>query len=742
MPAEPPSLPIETPPAPARRPPASLPLGFALAALAAIPLVHWESEFQATKLAFLVFAASAALAAWVRDARERGAAAIPAPRFFAVALALLAWQTFSIAWSPTPMRGVEVTLRVGSQLTLAWILLAEGAGFAALAEAAALPAALVSIYGILQWKGWVEVPVDNYGLPNISATMGLTNYASELLAALFPWMVFAVGERRGARRFALFLSLFLSLAYLLLAKNRASWLGFLAGGGILLAVPLVRGTWRPRPARTAAAAGGLVLLALLLYATTDFGADLADRFASIFRFRRGDSDVVFRLLTWKATVRMWLAHPLLGVGAEGLEVAYPRFLGAKLAAMVAASRTYVNRAHDEPLEILATFGAVGLALWLWVLARAGRGILAGLRPSGPPERARESTGLLASLAALLVTSLFSFNLQGQATGLVFWIAASRAAALREERSRRSFDPDASWLTPTLSVGLLLLVAACYQGFRFAGGELNHRRGSILLKVKAWDAAADAYAKAIRWYPYPPAYHFNLAVALANEGRLADAGQSLAEVIRLDPNHPVAHEFLGEILARGGRMGEAAREYLRAAEVSPERRGVLVKQAGEIYLVSGDAAAAYKTCAEAAEQGDPDALYCAAESLRPLGRSTEARDLMGKLLKIRPDYPGGHRLMGLTLRGMGETVAAAAELREAIRQDPHDGVAWYALATELLRAGHRTEAQDAVMRAVLEDASLAERAVTDPDFAPLRGTEAFRRMREQAKKAAKPEGKGP
>jgi Flp pilus assembly protein TadD len=41
-------------------------------------------------------------------------------------------------------------------------------------------------------------------------------------------------------------------------------------------------------------------------------------------------------------------------------------------------------------------------------------------------------------------------------------------------------------------------------------------------------------------------HYNLGLALARQGRLAEARQQFAEVLRLDPNHTGARRLLSAI----------------------------------------------------------------------------------------------------------------------------------------------------------------------------------------------------
>jgi Flp pilus assembly protein TadD len=52
-----------------------------------------------------------------------------------------------------------------------------------------------------------------------------------------------------------------------------------------------------------------------------------------------------------------------------------------------------------------------------------------------------------------------------------------------------------------------------------------------------------YTTALRLQPGSVKAHYNLGVALANQGRVAEARQHFVAILRLDPTHAAARQFL-------------------------------------------------------------------------------------------------------------------------------------------------------------------------------------------------------
>ena len=116
-----------------------------------------------------------------------------------------------------------------------------------------------------------------------------------------------------------------------------------------------------------------------------------------------------RLSVWRAGLEGFAERPVLGWGPENYLVAYGRH-----AAGYAATAEVHDYAHNKPVEVAATTGAAGLAVWLaqWGLALAVP--LLAARRAAPPERA-VAVFASAALAGHLVQLQFLFD---SSTGLL------------------------------------------------------------------------------------------------------------------------------------------------------------------------------------------------------------------------------------------------------------------------------------------------------------------------------------
>jgi putative inorganic carbon (HCO3(-)) transporter len=129
---------------------------------------------------------------------------------------------------------------------------------------------------------------------------------------------------------------------------------------------------------------------------------------------------------WRATWKLFVAHPLAGVGMGGYWTAIP--------AVHNASGTMTpQEAHNDYLELLASGGVIGLALAAWF------GIVVFMRTRknlGSPNRFRRAVcyGAAIGIAGVAVHSLVDFGLHTIVNALVFTTLIAIATSKREWQS--------------------------------------------------------------------------------------------------------------------------------------------------------------------------------------------------------------------------------------------------------------------------------------------------------------------
>ncbi len=221
-------------------------------------------------------------------------------------------------------------------------------------------------------------------------------------------MVFRRGGRYEARLFHLALALPVGAA-LILANSRGGILTMMCQL-LLLALLVVPVPARWRGGLVAPAARAVIVLslvALAAVAVVRVGGERVVSNLSTVSEELGPGDATTRWNTrrldiWRATVEMIKDHPLAGVGFGGYWTAITEYHDA--------SGAYTpQQAHNDYLEILASGGVIGCALFLWlavvVLRRARKALL-----EGDSFRRAACLGALTGLFGVAVHSLFDFGL--------------------------------------------------------------------------------------------------------------------------------------------------------------------------------------------------------------------------------------------------------------------------------------------------------------------------------------------
>lgn len=148
---------------------------------------------------------------------------------------------------------------------------------------------------------------------------------------------------------------------------------------------------------------------------------------------RAESFHASRGWIWRDTLAMISANPILGVGLGAYETAYP--LTSAEDVMNADGASYsVDRAHNDYLQAIADCGIVGGALVVWFIVLLFRRVRRAAQSSDALTRAM-AIGGGAGLFALLVHSLFDFNLQLPANALLFLLLAAVVSRLGEVASK-------------------------------------------------------------------------------------------------------------------------------------------------------------------------------------------------------------------------------------------------------------------------------------------------------------------
>jgi len=198
-------------------------------------------------------------------------------------------------------------------------------------------------------------------------------------------------------------------------------------------------------------------------------------------------------------------------------------------------------------------------------------------------------------------------------------------------------------------------------------------------------------------------HNNLAVALLEAGKTAEARKHIDEALRINPRHVNAHNNLGSILRQEGDLEGAIRAFEETLKLSPEHsraHGNL----GRIRYEQGRMSEALAHLQQAVRI-EPDfiaAHQALAIVLDALGRHHESVPHHQIALEHSPDDPVIHNNLGNALHNLGELKAAIAHFETSVRLDPDDAGPRNNLAVALRDAGRLEEAVQQFREALKRD----------------------------------------
>ena len=112
------------------------------------------------------------------------------------------------------------------------------------------------------------------------------------------------------------------------------------------------------------------------------------------------------------------------------------------------------------------------------------------------------------------------------------------------------------------------------------------KGRLLLRAERFDAAADAFAEAVRRAPATPGYHDGLGQSLAGLRRFDDALLAHRRAVALAPQDPGAHITWAACLLQAGQQAQAVQVAELAVQMAPHNQEAWA-MAGLAWRVVGD-----------------------------------------------------------------------------------------------------------------------------------------------------------
>jgi len=279
------------------------------------------------------------------------------------------------------------------------------------------------------------------------------------------------------------------------------------------------------------------------------------------------------------------------------------------------------------------------------------------------------------------------------------------------------------LVGTCGVVLLLLVAltwrqtAVYHNLvtlytatltRNPGCWMAHYNLGIALNEQGdTDGAISHYREAVELRPVYEEAHYNLGRLLAQKGLVEQAIAHYEKALEINPYDADAHNNLGATLLANGRTDEAIAHYRKALMIQPDYADASCNLAGALLSKDDlDGAIAYYSACLALSPNQPEAQYNLASALFRRNRMDEAIVHYQKVLELSSDNADARANLGSAYLAKGHIRDAIAEYRHVLRIAP-DNVASQSNLAWLLAT-----AADPALRNGPEAVLLAERAESE------------------------------
>jgi O-antigen ligase len=253
--------------------------------------------------------------------------------------------------------------------------------------------------------GWIYGPYVNH------------NHYAGLMEMLLPIPLVFVFTRYGSnlRKGMAGLAAALMASTIFLSGSRGGMLAF-AGQMALFVALLLR---QKKAGRMVLTLGVFAVLAIGMLAWLG-GGELAERIASIHSETRKELSGAMRMNIDRDAVKMFERKPVLGWGLGTFPEVYPQFRSFY-------TNFFVDKAHNDYLQLLVETGALGLAAMSWFLVATYRGAIKKVKNWTVDTNGAVGLATLLGVTGILIHGLLDFNLQIPANAALFYVLCTVAA---------------------------------------------------------------------------------------------------------------------------------------------------------------------------------------------------------------------------------------------------------------------------------------------------------------------------
>lgn len=323
-----------------------------------------------------------------------------------------------------------------------------------------------------------------------------------------------------------------------------------------------------------------------------------------------------RIATWKFTALMIKEHPLFGSGIgtfkyNTLKYQAEFFKQGENRSLYPYG--FAEKAHNEYLQLWAEMGIIGLGIFIWLIISYFWCGLKILRKIKDEYKQGIIIGLMGSVVAVLIDSLFGFPLHLPATTILFWMALGLTMAFGESEKdgkkpeiildnfnrenkkdkekqdkkirENNKQSNISLFTPLLYILIIsLTIFLCVTVSRPFVARTYWYSANKEIKNENWNEAIKVNEKALKWDPYLGQIYYDIGLILQNKEiyNLALEYFEKAEKYIDTPSLPKNFAF---IYLKKGQLDKAAIKLKQAISYQSDEKSMypLYSELGNVYL---------------------------------------------------------------------------------------------------------------------------------------------------------------
>lgn len=304
-----------------------------------------------------------------------------------------------------------------------------------------------------------------------------------------------------------------------------------------------------------------------------------------------DSSLASRYQFYKASLKIALAHPVLGVGAGNFERFYPAFQ--------TDFRWFSKRSHSLSCDLLAEGGVLSFIIFYLLAFFIFGNILKKLPDDSSRLRLARLSCALGALALLLHSQIdidnhvFTLPIWGVTLLGVAWGIPSRAEFEKNSCSDGWSNGERYFIGSNCVPVIVLVAAFCLAGQAW-GGQYYSTIGKIYLDMGEVEKARQCYSWASEYDPKIGEYWRQMAVLTLNQCDSEERAKNLVQSIRFcaiqaaatDPHRASVQSILGQAFEISGDLPRAELTYKRSLELDSKNSPDSYANLARVYTRQG------------------------------------------------------------------------------------------------------------------------------------------------------------